>query len=81
MFELIGETFTLLQLQRVVEAIAGLELHKQNFRRLLERGDLVEGTGQFEARTGGRPAELFRFRREGVRERPVGGVNVPAPRG
>ena len=80
-FELIGETFTLLQLQRVVEAIAGLELHKQNFRRLLERGDLVEGTGQFEARTGGRPAELFRFRREGVRERPVGGVNVPAPRG
>jgi hypothetical protein len=80
-FELIGDTFTLLQLQRVVEAIAGLELHKQNFRRLLERGGLVEGTGQVEARTGGRPAELFRFNRDGTRERPVGGVNVPAPRG
>jgi hypothetical protein len=80
-FELISDTFTLLYLQRVVEAISGLELHKQNFRRLLERGGLVEGTGQVEARTGGRPAELFRFRREGVRERPVGGVNVPAPRG
>jgi hypothetical protein len=34
-----------------------------------------------EARTGGRPAELFRFRRDALRERPVGGVNVPAPRG
>jgi hypothetical protein len=80
-FELVGDSFTLLRLQRVVEAIAGLELHKQNFRRLLERGGLVEGTGQVEARTGGRPAELFRFRREGLRGRSVGGVNVPAPRG
>jgi hypothetical protein len=80
-FELMPETFTLLQLQRVVEAIAGLELHKQNFRRLLERGGLVEGAGRFEAQTGGRPAQLFRFRREGLRGRAVGGVNVPAPRG
>jgi hypothetical protein len=80
-FELISDPFTLLRLQRIVEAIAGLELHKQNFRRLLERGGLVEGTGQVEARTGGRPAELFRFRREGLRGRAVGGVNVPAPRG
>jgi hypothetical protein len=56
-------------------------LHKQNFRRLLERGGLVEGTGQVESRTGGRPAELFRFRREGLRGHTIGGVNVPAPRG
>ncbi|MGE3303440.1 MAG: NAD regulator [Hyphomonadaceae bacterium] len=80
-FELMPETFTLLQLQRVVEAISGLELHKQNFRRLLERGGLVEGAGRFESQTGGRPAQLFRFRREGLRGRTVGGVNVPAPRG
>ncbi len=79
-FELMGETFTLLQLQRVVEAIAGLELHKQNFRRQLERGGLVEGAGVVEARTGGRPAELFRYRRDVERERAVSGVNVPAPR-
>lgn len=80
-FELMPELFTLSQLQRVVESVAGLELHKQNFRRLLDRTGLVEGLGQFEARTGGRPAELFRFRRESLLERPAGGVNVPAPRG
>jgi len=80
-FELAPELFTLLHLQRLVEAIAGLELHKQNFRRLLDRTGLVEGAGQFDASAGGRPAELFRTRRETLSERPVGGVHVPAPRG
>ena len=41
-----------------------MRLHKQNFRRLVETGGLVEGTGGLDARTGGRPAELFHFRRE-----------------
>lgn len=80
-FELAPEKFTLLHLQRVVEAIAGLELHKQNFRRLLDRTGLVEGTREFDTSAGGRPAELFRARRETLNERPVGGVHVPAPRG
>ena len=80
-FELAPELFTLLHLQRVVEAIAGLELHKQNFRRLLDRTGLVEGAGQFDTSAGGRPAELFRCKQEALRERPVGGVHVPAPRG
>lgn len=80
-FELAPEQFTLLYLQRVVEAIAGLELHKQNFRRLLDRTGLVEGTGQVDASAGGRPAELFRARRETLSARPVGGIHVPAPRG
>jgi hypothetical protein len=34
-FELIPPAFTLLQLQRSVEAIAGRLVHKQNFRRLI----------------------------------------------
>ncbi len=76
-FELLPEAFTLLQLQRVVEALAGLRLHKQNFRRLVEEGGLVEGTGELERQTGGRPAELFRFRREVLRERPAPGVGLP----
>ena len=76
-FELLPPTFTLLQLQRVVEALAGVRLHKQNFRRLTERGGLVERTGRIEASTGGRPAELFRFRREVLRERPAPGVGLP----
>ena len=75
-FELLPATFTLLQLQRLVEALAGVRLHKQNFRRLVDSQGLVEGTGRV-AQTGGRPAELFRFRREVVRERPRPGVGTP----
>lgn len=77
-FELLPPTFTLLQLQRVVEALAGRRLHKQNFRRLMEKGGLVEGTGELSSGTGGRPAALFRFRREVLRERPTPGVGLPA---
>ncbi len=79
-FELLPPTFTLSRLQRVVEALAGVRLHKQNFRRLVERGGLVEGTGKLELSTGGRPAELFRFRREVLRERPAPGVGLPGAR-
>lgn len=77
-FELLPPTFTLLQLQRVVEALAGQRLHKQNFRRLVEKGGLVEGTHKLAAGTGGRPAELFRFRHGVLRERPTPGVGLPA---
>lgn len=76
-FELMAEEFTLSQLQRTVEAVAGVALHKQNFRRTLERTDLVEGLGRLHAETGGRPAELFRFRRELVRAGPAPGLALP----
>ena len=76
-FELLPPAFTLLQLQRVVEALAGIPLHKQNFRRLVEKGGLVEGTGKLEMQTGGRPAELFAFRHEVLHERPTPGVGLP----
>ena len=79
-FELMPAAFTLLELQRTVEALAGTRLHKQNFRRLLERGGLVEGTGAVRHDTGGRPAELFRFRREVLLERPAPGVGLPGSR-
>jgi hypothetical protein len=76
-FELIPHSFTLLQLQRTVETLAGIRLHKQNFRRLVERGGLVEPTGARETRTGGRPAEHYRFRRKVLSERPAPGVGLP----
>ena len=63
-FELMARSSPCRQLQRTVEAIAGVALHKQNFRRMVERTGLVEGLGRMDAETGGRPAELFRFRRE-----------------
>lgn len=79
-FELMPERFTLSALQQVVEALLGLSLHKQNFRRALEKTGLVEGTGAMETSTGGRPAELYRFKREMVRRKEVSGVATPAAR-
>ncbi|MBI1383685.1 MAG: NAD regulator [Rhizobiales bacterium] len=77
-FEVMPPEFTLFELQRTVEAILGSHLHKQNFRRLVENGGLVVPTGEVRAKTGGRPAKLFRFRREVLLERPAPGVRVHA---
>ena len=74
-FELMPETFTLTGLQRNVEAISGRHLHTQNFRRLVEATALVEPTGGTTT-TGGRPAALFRFRREVLQERPAPGLRL-----
>jgi len=71
-FELMPQEFTLTELQRTVEAISGRHLHKQNFRRLVETAALVEPTGDVLTATGGRPAALFRFRREVLAERSSG---------
>ena len=71
-FELMPPRFTLSELQRAVEGILGLALHTQNFRRALEKTGLVEGTGQMETGTGGRPAEIFTYRRT-----PAGGLSAP----
>ena len=79
-FELMAPSFTLLELQRTVEALQGLRLHKQNFRRLVAEQGLVEGTGKFAATARGRPAELFRFRRDVLRERPAPGLRLGARR-
>jgi hypothetical protein len=75
-FELMPPQFTLLELQRTVEAISGIRLHKQNFRRLVEDQGLVERTGKMARASRGRPAELFRFRREVLSERPAPGVRM-----
>jgi hypothetical protein len=79
-FELLPTEFTLTELQRTVEAISGRHLHKQNFRRLVEAGALVEPTGVMSTQTGGRPAALFRFRREVLQERPAPGLRVTGRR-
>jgi hypothetical protein len=79
-FELMPETFTLLQLQRCVEALAGRLVHKQNFRRLIEQQELVEETGEATPNTGGRPAKLFRFRREILTQRAIAGTKLPVSR-
>ncbi len=79
-FELMPPEFTLLQLQRAVEALAGRPMHKQNFRRLIDQQGLVEPTGASTSEARGRPAKLFRFRREIVLERSVAGTKLPLSR-
>ena len=76
-FELMPESFTLLQLQQTVEAVSGVRLHKPNFRRLIEQQALIEDTGAISAAGPGRPAKLFRFRREVVEARAVAGSKLP----
>lgn len=76
-FELMPDAFTLLQLQSAVEALAGLRLHKQNFRRLVESQGLVDETGAMTSGSSGRPAKLFAFRREVLVERAAAGTKLP----
>lgn len=60
-FGLMPDVFTLLQLQQSVEALSGVRLHKQNFRRLLDSQNLVQPTGDSSSAQRGRPAKLYRF--------------------
>jgi hypothetical protein len=75
-FELMPEVFTLFEMQRVVEAVLGAPLHKQNFRRLVESCRLVEPAGETRMRTGGRPARLYRFRRDVMFEHAAPGIRL-----
>ena len=76
-FELMAPTFTFLNLQRAVEALAGLLMHKSNFRRLVVSQGLVEETGEVLAGAAGRPARLLRYRHDVLLERPAPGVRLP----
>ncbi len=76
-FELMPDSFTLLELQLTVEALSGVRLHKQNFRRLIEAQALIEETGAISTIRRGRPAKLFRFRREVMRARQFVGSKLP----
>ncbi|HBY42574.1 MAG TPA: NAD regulator, partial [Brevundimonas sp.] len=80
LFDLTPPTFTLSMLQAAVEAVAGLSLHKQNFRRGVERTGLVQPTGVFTSDTGGRPAELFRHVRPEPGDSGAFGLSLPGQR-
>ncbi|MBB5770946.1 hypothetical protein HNP47_000915 [Brevundimonas vesicularis] len=80
LFDLTPGVFTLSQLQAGAEAVSGLSLHKQNFRRGVERTGLVEPTGQLSSTTGGRPAELFRFKGVDAQTGAAPGLSLPAQR-
>lgn len=79
-FELLPEEFTLFSLQKVIEGISGQPLHKQNFRRDLLKGKILEETGNRDSSGPGRPAALYRFRKEMVAEAGIFGVKLPVKR-
>lgn len=76
LFELVGEAFTLFELQRAAEAVSGVALHKQNFRRMIERSGLVERTGRVTSRHGGRPAAEYRLAPEATWERRAASIRL-----
>jgi len=80
LFELVGERFTLFELQRAAEAISGVQLHKQNFRRMVARSGLIEETGTTSARQGGRPAAEYRLAPEALSERRAASVRLGGAR-
>ena len=80
-FELMPESFTFLQLQRLVEALIGLRLHKSNFRRQIDQQELIEETGETTTDSRGRPAMLFRYRPAVLEARALAGTRLPVSRG
>jgi hypothetical protein len=80
LFELMGETFTLFELQLAAEAVSGLALHKQNFRRMVKRSGLIEPTGVVSTRLGGRPAAEYRLAAEAIWERRAAAVRFGGAR-
>lgn len=63
-FDLMPTEFTLFELQRSTEAILGYHLHKQNFRRFVERENLVTKTGKIRNQPSGRPAQLYEYNKQ-----------------
>jgi 8-oxo-dGTP diphosphatase len=60
---LVGELFTLPQLQRVYEALMGEPLNKVSFRRKMAEMDVLEAAeGQTDASSPSRPAQLYRLK-------------------
>jgi 8-oxo-dGTP diphosphatase len=60
-FQMLGPTFTLLQLQRVHETVSGRPQNKDSFRRRMLASGMLAATGKMQAGVEHRPAELYRF--------------------
>lgn len=56
--------FTVAELRRIYEIVWGTQLDPRNFHRKLTSTDFLEPTGQTTTRDGGRPAALYRMRKD-----------------
>jgi 8-oxo-dGTP diphosphatase len=66
-FELLPETFTLSELQALVETILGRPMDRRNFRRKVRELGLVDEAAGVRQEGAHRPAQLFRFVPEAFR--------------
>jgi 8-oxo-dGTP diphosphatase len=58
------DDFTVAELRRVYEIMWGTQLDPRNFHRKLTSTDFLEPTGETTPRDGGRPAALYRVRKD-----------------
>jgi 8-oxo-dGTP diphosphatase len=62
-FEIVPPRFTLMELQRVYEAVLGRALDKRNFRARVTARALVEAVAAQQKTGRHRPAQLYRWKR------------------
>lgn len=60
-FQLLPESFTLFDLQKVHETVLGRKLNKDSFRRRMLATGLLEPSGEQQEDVGHRPAALYRY--------------------
>lgn len=66
-FELLPNEFTLSELQAAYEIVLGEKLDKRNFRRRIAEADILTETSRYKDGEGqGRPAQLFRYKKNAV---------------
>ncbi len=67
-FELLPNEFTLTELQQAYEIVLGEKLDKRNFRRRILEGGILAETNKYRAEGQGRPAQLYRYKKDAVME-------------
>jgi len=68
-FELLPNEFTLTELQTAYEIVLGEQLDKRNFRRRIIDAGILAETNRYHASEGqGRPARLYRYKKNAVTE-------------
>jgi ADP-ribose pyrophosphatase YjhB (NUDIX family) len=70
-FRLLPSLFTLTQLQKLYEAVNGVELDKRNFRKRVKEMDFIEKTELIDKTSSKRGAYLYRFNKRVYNEDPT----------
>ena len=70
-FRLLPSLFTLTQLQKLYEAVNGMELDKRNFRKHIKEMDFIEKTELIDKTSSKRGAYLYRFNKRVYNEDPT----------